>query len=101
LTWDVLHRDEVHALVLADVVDRDDVRMIQARRGSRFLDEALAAFGVEGGFAAQDLDRHGPAQSCIDGAVHGPHPAFTERLQELVMRERFGSHLSTSIVNAA
>ena len=40
---DVLHRDEVDALGLSDVIDRDDVRVIQRGGGSGFLDESLPA----------------------------------------------------------
>ena len=43
LALEQLHRDEqVIALVVADVVDLADVRMIDARRGARLAPEALA-----------------------------------------------------------
>ena len=44
---DVLHRDEVDAVVLPDVVDRDDVRMIQGGGGSCLLNEALPTLAVD------------------------------------------------------
>jgi hypothetical protein len=36
-----LHRDEIVALTIADFVDTADVRMIQRRRGTRLVMEAL------------------------------------------------------------
>ena len=43
LTLNELHRDEGVSRSLPDVVDRDDVRMVQRRRGARFPLEALQA----------------------------------------------------------
>src|SRR5690606_41885293 len=42
----VLHRKERLAVLLAEVVDRDDVRMRQLRRRPRLAKEALALLGL-------------------------------------------------------
>ena len=88
----VLHRDEVDALVVSNVVDRDDVGMIQRGGGARFVDESLPALLVDCSFVADQLDGHGPAETRVDGAVHHPHAAFTDRRQDLVMREHLRDH---------
>jgi hypothetical protein len=92
LTRHVLHRDEVHPLVLTDVVDGDDVRMIQARSGPCFLDEALAAFVIQGSLPAQHFHCYGPTQARIDCSIDHAHPAFAERLEKLVVREHLRGH---------
>ena len=46
LPLDQLHRDVRQLALDADVVDRDDVRMIQRRGGARFLLEAAEVFGA-------------------------------------------------------
>lgn len=48
LALQVLHDEEVHALVLADVVESADMQMVQTRDGARLALEALAAVRVSG-----------------------------------------------------
>ena len=82
---DVLHRDEVDAVGLPDLINRDDVRMIQGGSGSGLLNEALTSLSIDRAIRLEQLDRDGPAEARIDGAVDDAHPAFAERLQDLVM----------------
>ena len=42
LAFEILHHQEVDTVLLADVVQRADVRMVQLRDGARFAIEALA-----------------------------------------------------------
>jgi hypothetical protein len=44
---DVFHRNEIEVVVLAEVENRDDIRMIEAGGRSRFLDETLLSFAVD------------------------------------------------------
>ena len=81
----VLHRDEVDAVGLPDLINRDDVRMIQGGSGSGLLNEALTSLSIDRAIRLEQLDRDGPAEARIDGAVDDAHPAFAERLQDLVM----------------
>src|SRR5438445_12364561 len=55
---DQLRNDEGVALVGADVVDRQDIRMIQCACGASFLQEPLLTVGVAHGNAGEDLERH-------------------------------------------
>src|SRR5437762_507178 len=58
---DVFHRHEHHVAALADVVNGDDVRMVEAAGGLGFLVEALlvfvGVFALEGDVHGLDRDR--------------------------------------------
>ena len=81
---DVLHHDEVRAVVRAGVVDVHDTGVVHPRRSLRLApeprDEGLVPRVVRG----EDLDRDGSAEDAIGPAVHGGHPAAAELLLELV-----------------
>ncbi|HEY6213713.1 MAG TPA: hypothetical protein VIW45_15580 [Vicinamibacterales bacterium] len=94
--FDVLHRDEWAAHVLADVVYDHDVLVIKARVRARL---ALEPFAELVGFdvLAQQLDGEQAIHFGIAREVEGSHPAFAEALQYLVAAYRsrkrvFGSH---------
>ena len=53
-----LHHKEREAILLADVVERTNVRMAQARKRARLAFESLAACWALGNLSRQDLDRH-------------------------------------------
>ena len=89
---DVLHRDEVDTLVLPDVVDRDDVRMIERGGGSGLVDEALSALFADRSVVPEQLDGDGPSEAHVDRTVDDAHAAFTDRRQYLVMRQRLRRH---------
>ena len=92
LALDVLHHDEVHLLLGADVVDGDDVGMVQ--RAGRFglRDEALLAAGVGNFVVGQDLDRHRAVQVVVPSFVNHTHAAFAELRFDPVVLERLADH---------
>ena len=55
LAIDEFHRDEVHAIVLANLVDVRNVRMIQSGRGRRLLFEATHSIPICADFRRQDF----------------------------------------------
>ena len=75
LALDVLGHDERQATVFADVVDRDDVRMVHAARGLGLFEELPAPGGILSGPGVQDLDRHFPSQARVPGAIDLSHAA--------------------------
>ena len=79
----VLHRDEVRAFGLRDVVDRDDAGMIQRGGGSGFLREALLALDVRDRFRRQDLDGDEAIEAGIARFVDDTHPSFAECRDDL------------------
>jgi hypothetical protein len=87
LAVDQLGGDVRDAVVGADVVNGEDVRMIQRGGGVRLLLEACVPAGVGGDGRGQDLQRHVAAQPCIASAVHLSHPAGSERRDDFVRAE--------------
>ena len=81
LARDVLHGDERLAVVLADVVDGDDVGVLQPRRQPRLALEALAHVGV---VDAQHLDRDEAIDRRIEGEEQRAHPALAEAFADAV-----------------
>jgi hypothetical protein len=76
---DVAHREEEHALGFARRVDRDDVRVLQARGQPRFPLQARAKVRVVHETGRQHLERHVAAEAIIVGAVHLAHAAAADQ----------------------
>lgn len=55
LPLEVLHDDEIHAVLLADVVEGTDVRMVQLRNGLRLALEAGLALRTLGEVLGEEL----------------------------------------------
>ena len=76
---DVLHDDEVGAVVLAPVEDRHDVGVGQVGGGLRLPAEPLDERAVDRELGEEDLQRHGPVELEVHGAVHLGHAAASDR----------------------
>jgi hypothetical protein len=87
LPFQQLHHQVVGALVMADVVHRADVRVVQARNGSRFALESFPALRIPGHARWQNFDRHYATQPRVACAIHLTHPASAERGLNLVRAE--------------
>ena len=72
---DVPHRDEELAVLLARVVDRQDVGLIEPGGGPRLALEALAEIGVVRVLGRDQLERDDAAERQVGGAVDHAHPA--------------------------
>ena len=85
--FEQLEHHERH-VVLAPVVDGDDVRMVQRRRDLSFGAEAAQERGVLGERGVQDLDRDATAEAGVLGEVHPTARAGPDgRMQEIAARE--------------
>ena len=100
LAGDALHRNEVNALGLADVVYGDDVGMVQRRSRLRFLHEALFAFGVSDLLRGQDFDGDKAVKVSVTGFVDDTHPALTKFFEDAVVRDGSPDHWRESYVPA-
>ena len=78
LAVDELHRDERRSVVLVDVVDGDDGRMIERRRRSCFPLEATEPLRIGRELVGQDFDRGFTPELGVLGAVDLAHPTGTE-----------------------
>ena len=68
----------------ADVVDRDQVRVVERPRRARFLLEAAQAIRVLGEGGGEDLDGDVAAEPRVFGAVDLTHPARADGGEDLV-----------------
>ena len=75
LPLEVLHHQEVDAVLCANVVEHADVWVIERRDRARLLLEPAPALGIRGGALRQHLDGNGAAQAGVDGPVNLAHAA--------------------------
>ena len=79
--------DEVRARRVADVVNRDDVRVIQRRGRPGFADEPGEAVLVVSKYGRQNLQRDPAAETDVLSEIHLAHPALAEGTDDLVVPE--------------
>jgi hypothetical protein len=65
------------AVDLADLVHGQDVRVVQAGGGDRFAFETPSRQRID--VAAKHLDRDGPVEACIAGAIHLSDAPFADQ----------------------
>ena len=81
---DVAHRDEEAAVGLARLVDRDDVRVVEARGEPRLAEHPLAEPFVVGEALAQQLQGDRALEPHVERAVHLAHAAAPGKSADLV-----------------
>ena len=81
---DELHDDEVRALILTPVKDRDDVGVRKICGGLCFTAESLHEERVGTQFGVEDLECDGPIQQEVLGPVDHRHPAAGNEMGYLV-----------------
>lgn len=86
-TFIARHGDERSSVRrLIDLVYRTYIRMIKSGSRARFLHEALARSLVETEIAGKELERDGPMETNILGAVDDSHAAASELFDDAEMR---------------
>jgi hypothetical protein len=80
-----LHGQECSAILLADVIDCANVRVIQGRRSLGFTLKARQCLGVSGNVFRQKLQRYKPVQTGVLGFEDDTHASSTQLLQDAVM----------------
>ena len=68
---------------LADVVERTDVGMLEARNAARLALEAIAPDGIGRHLGRQHLDGHGAIEARVGGAIDLPHAALANQAEDL------------------
>ena len=94
----VLEHEEQLILILADLVERGDVRMRQRRGRARLLEEPLAPIGIGRDGRGQHLDRDGAAEPRVARAVHLAHAAGADAIEDLVVAEGLEHGTATIIL---
>ena len=84
LSVNVLHDQVVNVIVIADVVERADVRMVQAGDDLGFALEAFPTGRIGREVFGKRLDGYGAVQARIDGAIHLAHAAGGDEGLDLV-----------------
>src|SRR5262249_32091717 len=84
---EVLHHEVRGAILLPDVVERADTRMIQLRDDARLTVEPLAELRIAGERLREDLDRDSAVEARVARLVHLPHAARAERREDFVRAE--------------
>ena len=82
VTGDEAHREEEHAVLLADALDRHDARVVEARREPGLAQEALAERRVEGERRGDQLERHRVPRRRITREIDDTHATATEHALE-------------------
>src|SRR5262245_4014407 len=90
----VFHHDKWPAVVLADIVDRANLRMIECRRSSRLVSKSFERERVSRPLFRQEFHRHEPPQSHVFRFVHYAHAAGSKLRKDLVMGNCLANHLA-------
>ena len=72
----------------ADIINRDDIRMLEPRDGGRLVMESRGAGIVGPGPRPQPLDRDDPAELDLLGPIDDPHPTPPEHAPEDIAVDR-------------
>ena len=87
-----LHGDEGLAVVLADVVDRADVRMVQGGRRLGFALKTGERLRVAGNFFREEFQGDETMQAGVFGFVNHAHAAAAEFFHDAVVRNGLVNH---------
>ncbi len=87
-----LHGDERLSVLLANVVDRTDIGVIQRGRSLRFTLKAGERLWVSGNIIGKELESDEAMQSRVLSLVDHTHPAATELLYDAVVRDGLANH---------
>ncbi len=85
---EILHHDERPPVLLADVVDRADIRVIQRGGRPRFAREPGQRCWILRELRRDELERHRAVQPRVFGLVDDAHAAAGQPGDDVVVRER-------------
>ena len=92
LAFEELHRDEGAAVLLADVVDGADVRVIERRGRLGFALEARQRSGVQGNFVGQKLQCDEAVKAGVLSLINHAHTSTTEFFNDLIVGDGPAEH---------
>ena len=92
LAAEALHRDEQVFFVLANLVDRANVGMIEGGGGASFSAETLQRLRILQGLLGQELQSYQSSQTNVLGLVDDAHSSAAKLFNDAVMRDGFANH---------
>ena len=87
LPFEILEHEEVDAVLMPDVVQRADVRMIERRDRARLALEALAQLRIRRERRRQDLDRHRAIEPRIARPIDLAHATRADERDDFIGAE--------------
>ena len=87
LAFDVLHHQVVDTVLMTDIVNDTDMRMVQTGNDLGFALEALFSSGIVRELRRENLDRDGTFEPCVASAVDLAHSTGAELRADFVGTE--------------
>src|SRR5215471_3498259 len=87
LPIDELHRDEVHAVALTDLVNVRNVGVIERRGGGGLLLEAAHSISIGSKVGRQYFQRDFAVQASILSQINLTHPAYADLRADFITAE--------------
>src|SRR5262245_46782458 len=88
LPLDILHGDEARAVVVPNVVDSGDVRMLESGGGIRLTGKAPHPVLICSHPCRQDFQSHHTVEPRVLGQIDFTHPPSAQQPHELIVAER-------------
>jgi hypothetical protein len=85
--FQVLHHQIIDSILLADIEQRADVRVLQSGDGPRLAPESFSALRIGGDGRGKDLDRNISIQASVASAVYLAHSTRADGTHNLVRSE--------------
>src|SRR5208282_5240136 len=87
-----LHRNERLAVLVVNLVDRADVRVVQSGSGTRLATESFECLRVAGKVVWQEFQGDEAMQLYVLSLVDNTHPAAAQLLDNAVVRDGLTDH---------
>ena len=88
----ILHGNECLPILLADVINSADVRMVQRGCRLRFTLETAQSLRIFRHIIGQELERDKAPQSGVLSLIDDTHPTTAKSLQNVVVRNGLANH---------
>src|SRR5256886_16968049 len=89
LAVDMFHRDEVRAIVLADLIDMSNVRVVKRRRSFSFANEPLHSVAIRGHFGRQNLQSNLAIELRVMRQINFTHSARANLCADFVTSKAY------------